>query len=421
MAQMLVDMLAELPVDVSLARNGREALERVQRDKPDLVLLDAMMPELDGFEVAAALKGHPTTREIPIIFLTSRGGLEDKVRGLELGADDYLVKPIRREELLARVRNILRRAEGRRAAAPADSSVMRGRLEIMRLPSIVQVLEADRRTGTLHLGSQGRRGEMMFVEGQVAYAVEGPREGEAAVFTLLGWETGEFELELTSGVGPASTQVGRSNQALLAEGIRRLGEIPGFRAQMTGVDGPLKILRVFREGLLRRTLPGGFQRLVSLCDGSRTLDQVLEACTLDEWATLRYLARFHALGMLEHGQAAKRSAPRLGIQVPVEFESLKTFRTARTLDVSARGMFLCTSEVFPVGEDLALRFDLPGIAHSFKLTGRVIWSSATETPQGLPAGMGVQFLDLEGSRQGLIEQYVIELLLDRVLGEDEKS
>ena len=97
MAQMTVDMLAELPVEVSVARNGREALEQAQATRPDLILLDAMMPELNGFEVAAALKANPTTQDIPIIFLTARVRVEDKVRGLELGADDYLVKPVRRE------------------------------------------------------------------------------------------------------------------------------------------------------------------------------------------------------------------------------------------------------------------------------------------------------------------------------------
>ncbi|HEX7513653.1 MAG TPA: response regulator, partial [Candidatus Methylomirabilis sp.] len=180
MAQMMVDMLAELPIEVVVARNGREALSRVEQGRPDLILLDCMMPEMDGFEVAAVLKGNPETQDIPIIFLTARGGVEDKVRGLELGAEDYLIKPVRREEMLARVRNVLRRFETRRAAVPPQSSMMRGRLDVMGLPNIVQVLEAERRTGTLRLTSEAGRGEILFLEGRVAYAIEGARQGETA-------------------------------------------------------------------------------------------------------------------------------------------------------------------------------------------------------------------------------------------------
>ncbi len=136
---------------------------------------------------------------------------------------------------------------------------------------------------------------------------------------------------------------------------------------------------------------------------------------LDEWAALNFLAQLMRLGMLEQGAAAKRASPRLGIQVPVEFQGLKTFRTARSLDVSARGMFLRTPLVHPVGEDILVRFHLPGLAQPFKAVARVLWSSPTDTPQGLPAGMGVQFLDLGTQDQGAIEQYVVELLLDRLL------
>jgi uncharacterized protein (TIGR02266 family) len=421
MAQMMVDMLAELPLEVSVARNGREALDLTQKVRPDLILLDAMMPELDGFEVAAALKANPATQDIPIIFMTARSRVEDKVRGLELGAEDYLIKPVRREEMLARVRNVLRRAESRRATTPAQSTLMRGRLEVMGLPNIIQVLEAERRTGTLRLVADGRRGEILFIEGRIAYAMEGPRLGESAVYRLLAWEKGDFELELTSGTGPAEAQVSRPNQSLLMEGVRRQDEIPGLRQALGGLEGPVKMFPVFREGLLRRTLPGGLRHVAELCDGTRPLPKLVEVSSLDEWSTLTFLARFEKLGMLEHGQAAKRGFPRLGIQVPMDFQSLKTFRPAKSLDVSAKGIFLRTNQVFPVGEEILVRFNLPGVATPFKVVGRVMWSSATDTPQGLPAGMGVQFVDLGGEDQKTIERYVVELLLDRAQSEEEES
>jgi Tfp pilus assembly protein PilZ len=71
-----------------------------------------------------------------------------------------------------------------------------------------------------------------------------------------------------------------------------------------------------------------------------------------------------------------------------------------------------------VGEEIVVRFSLPGVSRSFKVLGRVAWSSPTDTPHGLPAGMGVQFLDLDGQEQGVIEQFVVELLLDRVLANE---
>jgi type IV pilus assembly protein PilZ len=288
----------------------------------------------------------------------------------------------------------------------------------MGLPNIIQILDAERRTGTLRLTHDGRRGEILFLEGRVAYAVEGIRQGEAAVYRMLAWDKGDFELEQTSGTGPVTAQVTRPNQSLVMEGMRRLDELPALRQAIGTPAGPIRMFAVFREGLLRRTLPSGFHQLVTLCDGAHGLPQLLEASTLDEWTALTFLARFVKLGMLEHGAAAKRASPRLGIQVPVEFVSVKELKTARSLDVSARGMFLRSGQVYPVGEEIVVRFSLPGVSRSFKVLGRVAWSSPTDTPHGLPAGMGVQFLDLDGQEQGVIEQFVVELLLDRVLANE---
>lgn len=90
------------------ASNGLEALDRVREDLPDLVLLDVMMPELDGFE---ALRIIRETSTVPVIMLTVRDDEEDKVRGLELGADDYVTKPFSPRELNSRIKAVLRRTE----------------------------------------------------------------------------------------------------------------------------------------------------------------------------------------------------------------------------------------------------------------------------------------------------------------------
>ena len=105
---MLAAALAHSGFEVETVANGRDALARTKELLPDLILLDVMMPDLDGFEVCRRLRAEYV--KVPIIFLTARDETRDKVRGLTTGGDDYLVKPFSLEELVARVEAVLRRA-----------------------------------------------------------------------------------------------------------------------------------------------------------------------------------------------------------------------------------------------------------------------------------------------------------------------
>jgi len=92
------------------ASDGEEALDKAAREHPDLILLDLMLPEVDGLEVCKALKKEPETAAIPVIMLTAKTQETDKIVGLELGADDYVTKPFSPRELLARIKAVLRRS-----------------------------------------------------------------------------------------------------------------------------------------------------------------------------------------------------------------------------------------------------------------------------------------------------------------------
>jgi two-component system alkaline phosphatase synthesis response regulator PhoP len=103
--------LEQAGYQVLTAADGASALEIAHRESPDLIILDIMLPEMDGLEVCRQLRREGNTATTPIIMLTARGDEIDKVVGLEVGADDYVTKPFGRRELLARVRAMLRRAE----------------------------------------------------------------------------------------------------------------------------------------------------------------------------------------------------------------------------------------------------------------------------------------------------------------------
>ena len=107
--------------DVRVAGGGHEALALAEEFDPDLVVLDVMLPDLDGFQVARRLRG--TGAGVPVLFLTARGTVEDRISGLTVGADDYVTKPFSLEEVVLRIRAILRRS--RADDAPAPDGVLR--------------------------------------------------------------------------------------------------------------------------------------------------------------------------------------------------------------------------------------------------------------------------------------------------------
>ncbi|RPJ57193.1 MAG: response regulator, partial [Dehalococcoidia bacterium] len=101
--KLLCDYLRSFGFNVSVADNGESALKQAVENKPDLILLDVVMPVMDGFETCRRLKEDERTRDIPIIFMTALVNTADKVKGFELGAVDHIAKPLQPEEVLARI------------------------------------------------------------------------------------------------------------------------------------------------------------------------------------------------------------------------------------------------------------------------------------------------------------------------------
>ena len=154
--------LRQAGFEVELAATGSEAIERLRRSPPDLILLDLMLPDLSGTEICRRIRANPDLAHVPIIMLTAKAAEIDRVVGLELGADDYVTKPFSPRELVLRVRAVLRRSE----AQDEPSRVLeRGGI---RARSRAQALLCERRGGSAH--HQGVR------SAPAAHGPPGPRD-----------------------------------------------------------------------------------------------------------------------------------------------------------------------------------------------------------------------------------------------------
>jgi len=110
--KLVTDLLLEEGFGVITASCGEEGIKKVHQSKPNLVILDLRLPDMDGFQICQTLKKDKSVSNIPIIMLTVKSAKSSTVAGLEMGADDYIVKPFNQEELIARVKTVLRRVEG---------------------------------------------------------------------------------------------------------------------------------------------------------------------------------------------------------------------------------------------------------------------------------------------------------------------
>src|SRR5687767_1161553 len=140
----LAPLLRTQGYEVSTAMSGRAAIETAERERPDLIVLDLGLPDIDGVDVCRTVR---ETMNVPIVVLSARGAEGDKVRALDLGADDYVTKPFGAEELLARVRAALRRSD---TPPPASEPIVRGNLVIDRVRFRV-LRDGDEEIGRAHV------------------------------------------------------------------------------------------------------------------------------------------------------------------------------------------------------------------------------------------------------------------------------
>jgi uncharacterized protein (TIGR02266 family) len=211
--------------EVTVASNGLEGLGAVLREPPDLILTDLQMPTMDGWQLLRMVRARPSVAHVPIVFFTTLSGEDERLKGYQLGVDDYIAKPFNERELAVRITRILRQNELRPRSA-ASKNALRGDLSQVGLASVLSFIEMEKRSGTLLLVSGDKLATLHIASGNVV-RVDLPADGDALagmerLFYVLDWTEGRFDL--TAGDVHGDDQVGVPTSFALLEHARRTDE-----------------------------------------------------------------------------------------------------------------------------------------------------------------------------------------------------
>ena len=211
--------------EVLIAPDGADALLKVIDDPPDVILCDYNMPGLNGRQLFEKLRSREATRHIPFLFMASRSDIEERLRPLIDGAEDFIAKPFLVKDLVRSAKKVVDRLHleklQKRASRPG---VLQGRLEEMSMIDLMQSLEMGQKSCRLTVQKGSERAELFFASGQCRDAKIADLTGDDAVFKIVLWTEGEFEIDFNAANASTASTTTRSTTGLLMEAMRMMDE-----------------------------------------------------------------------------------------------------------------------------------------------------------------------------------------------------
>jgi len=314
---------------VTTATSIRDALDKLELNTPDLIISETTFPDDDGdgFELPRRVRAMPERADIPFIFLTAEASIQNKIKGLELGVDDYLTKPIYIKEIITRINILLQKRQRSRFEDRRDGHTrFAGRVADMPVVDVIQTIEISRKSGVIQfVGERGRQATIYFRDGRVIDAEAGSLQGEDAIYRLLTWNDGEFEVVFRT--VRRREVITTSSQAMLMEGMRRLDEWSRLLEQLPPLTHRFEV-DAAELAVRLGDVPDDHNRLLRLIDGKRTLLEVIDASDVGDLECLQAIARLYfeeLLVDLDHGKSERRDTgkpmPLVEVDVPSPIEA----------------------------------------------------------------------------------------------------
>ena len=211
--------------EVLIAEDGADALLKVIDDPPDAILCDYKMPGLDGRQLFEKLRGREKTRHIPFLFMAGRADIEERLRPLVDGVEEFIAKPFLVKDLVRITKKVVDRLHLEKLQKSASRpGVIQGRLEEMSMTDLLQSLEMGQKSCRLIVRKGGEQGELYFAGGQCRDAKSGQADGDDAVYKVILWTEGDFEIDFNAANASTRTTTTKTTTGLLMEAMRLMDE-----------------------------------------------------------------------------------------------------------------------------------------------------------------------------------------------------
>jgi CheY-like chemotaxis protein len=288
--------LSKAGFEVDVATSMSEALAKAEVQLPDLVISSTELEGSSGFDLCTEFRTRSTLLATPFVFLSEDSSVSSKVRGLELGADDYLVRPVYIKDLVSRMEILMAQRQRQLVEAnQSESETMQGDLSAISLVEMMQAMAAGRKDGTARIDGTESRGSIWFVNGQVIDASVDNLQGEHALFRMMRWDRGHFEIEFKT--PERIVAIRRSIEELIHEALNQTELWNQLSEQLPALT---TICRVNFEELAHRLseLPDSHTALIRHIDGDKNILEVVRSSTLSDVEALNIFNQLFFEGLV---------------------------------------------------------------------------------------------------------------------------
>jgi|GEM_PF-471577 len=316
--------LTDVGYDVYMAEDGDKALALVQEIQPDVILSEVKLPQLDGHDLLQAVRAQERTQHIPFMFISNQKRVEERIRSISLGVDDYIQKPYYVDEVIARIEMIIK--EAHQLANAPDRGGFSGKLSEMNLVDLIQTLEMGQKSAILTLKRNGKQGEIQIHDGNVVDAHYEAFSAEEALDKMITWTEGHFQVKITT--VNSSKQIKLDNKEIVARGQKQINQWHQLKTNLPPLSAVLVLSsRVDATALGKLNLAE--KKLIHLMDGKRTLLDIIEQTSLEDLKVLEIIHPLFQKGFFKIKELRADNQNNQLLKAAKYLEHLKTLSKAR--------------------------------------------------------------------------------------------